>query len=446
MTTAMDAKPALDESLDDDTRAQREALRAKLMRPGYQNLVLALVVIGFTLNFLDRQVLIILMQPLKEELGLSDSTLGLLSGLSFALFYATFGIPIARFADRGSRRLVMALSIGVWSAATAVCGLAQNVVQLFVARMFVGVGEAGFTPTGLALIADYFPNSKRGFVTGIVTMGPMFGMMLGLIVGGWAAIEFGWRTTFMLVGLPGVVFALVFWLVVKEPWRGMADGKLSTVVDTPPPMAATVSLLLKNRAYLFLILGAAMSAFSFYGVSTWVPSFFARSHGLDPQAIGLRLGPVIGIVGGVGTLAGGWFMDRLSARDPRWSVCLPALTSVVTLPFLVGVLLVPSTSAAIAFYAMTCFTSVIYIAPVYVMIQKVVPVEIRVTATAWCMLVVNIIGLGLGPQSIGIVSDLLAPALAGESLRYALLIVGTSFLAPAIFYLLAGRALKLRPA
>jgi MFS family permease len=424
----------------DDSTVNTAAAKS-LLRPAYRNYVVAMLTIGFTLNFLDRQVMSILMQPIKVEMHLSDTALGFLSGLAFAIFYATLGIPVSRFADRGSRRGVMALSMAVWSLATAVCCITRNFTQLFMARIGVGVGEAGFTPSGLAMIADYFPRSQRGLATGIINTGPMFGMMLGLIIGGWAASAYGWRAAFAFAGIPGLAFAALFWMTVREPWRGMADGAAPEAY-VHYTAGASMAILWRNRTYCLLVLGAAMSAAGLYGLSTWMPSFLARSYGLQPRQIGSTLGPLIGIVGGLGMLAGGYLTDKLGRRDERWHFWMPAIASVLSLPAASAALLAGSAPVAIGLYAIAYFLNVLWVAPTFVAIQALVPATIRVTATAWKLLFTNLIGLGLGPQLVGVASDLLAKNAGSESLRYAMLLCVCSLLIPTVLYLTAANSMK----
>lgn len=430
-----------DASLENAVLSDEESiLRERLMRPAYRSAVLGLIVVGFALNFLDRQILSILMQPIKEDLQLSDTALGFLSGLAFALFYATVGIPVSRIADRGSRRAVMSVSMAVWSAATAVCGVAQNFWQLFLARVGVGIGEAGFTPSGLTMVSDYFPKHRRSTAIGIVNTGPMFGTMLGFLIGGWAATEYGWRAAFLIAGLPGVIFALLFWLVVREPWRGMADGMRSTP-PSQPPMLATLRIFWKSNSYRYLLVGASLSAFGLYGVSLWMPSFLARSHGMTPAEIGSVLGPLIGFVGAAGMVSGGYLTDRLSRLDERWAFWMPAGASIVCVPLYAAGLTVTGGQTAMLFYAAGYFASVLWVAPTFSIVQQLMPPATRVTAIAWKLLATNLIGLGLGPQLVGVASDLLEPSYGIESLRYAMLLSSIGLIAPAVFYTLAARTL-----
>lgn len=403
--------------------------------------MLFLVVIGFALNFLDRQILSILMQPIKEELLISDTALGFLSGLAFAIFYALMGVPLARVADRGSRRTIMAISMAFWSAATALCGMAQNFVQLLLARFGVGVGEAGFTPAGMSLLSDYFPKDKRGTALGFVNTGPMIGTMLGLIIGGVALETLGWRGAFMIAGLPGILFAIVFYLTVKEPWRGMADG-VRAAPKPQPPFWRGVGSLWVNRSYRYLALGSAMSAFGLYGLSIWMPSFLMRAHDMAPREVGFYLGPVIGVIGAAGMVAGGWLTDIVGKRHVGAPLLLPAIASVLAIPALIAALYAPTPQIAIGIYAIAYFLSVIWVAPTFSLIQSLMPLNMRATGTAWKLLLTNLIGLGLGPQAVGILSDVFGGTEDGHSLRLAMAIGAATLIIPAFLYAFGARFVR----
>lgn len=418
-----------------------DAETQKLLRPVYRNTVLALVAVGFALNFLDRQILTILMQPVKEELQISDTALGFLSGLAFALFYAVVGVPLARVADRRARRTIMAASMAVWSAATALCGLAQNFVQLALARFGVGIGEGGFTPAGMSLLSDYFPKDRRGTALGFVNIGPMIGTMLGLVIGGVALEALGWRGAFMVAGIPGVLFAGVFYLAVKEPWRGMADG-VRTAPKPQPDFWQSVGLLWVNRSYRYLALGSAMSAFGLYGLSTWMPSYLMRAHEMAPREVGLYLGPVMGGIGALGMIAGGWLSDLVGKRSAGGPLLLPAAASVLAIPLLLMTLYSPSPYVAVAIYAVAYFLCVIWVAPTFSLIQSLMPLNMRATGTAWKLLLTNLIGLGLGPQAVGVLSDLFGATTDGYSLRLAMMVGALTLLVPAALYTIGARYVR----
>lgn len=405
--------------------------------------VLTMVFIGFALNLFDRQIIGILLQPIKQEFHLSDTALGLLSGLAFALFYATLGIPIARLADRRSRRLIMTVSMALWSAMTALGGLAQNAVQLVLSRVGVGVGEAGFTPAAISLLADYYPKSKRILAMSVVNLGPVAGIMLGLMVGGWAAEALGWRGALLLAGAPGVVFALLFWCTVREPLRGRFDG--ATISSTQAGRAGAVVPAVPSPwrvpSYRWIVLGASFFSFGVFGASTWLPAMLERSYGVGPAAAGMMLGPLFGVAGAAGTLFGGWAAQVLARRDARWALWLPALAAVLCVPLVIAAFLSHVLYATVGLYAVAYGLSFIYMGPVFATVQTLVAPHGRATATAWMMFCVNLIGIGLGPQLVGVLSDLFNTAGTAEPLRYALAAVAVFFVVPAIAFVRAARTL-----
>jgi predicted MFS family arabinose efflux permease len=404
----------------------------------YRGYVLALVLIGFALNFVDRQIVSVLLQPIKNDLHLSDSALGFLSGLAFALFYATLGLPIARQTDKGSRRIIMSLSIAVWSLMTTLCGFVQNTLQLVLARFGVGIGEAGFTPAAMSILADYFPKEKRATAIAIANIGPMLGLLLGYLIGSVALRYVGWRGAFMVAGAPGLLFAAVFFLTVREPSRGMADG-LPPAPQSPPPLLRSIPALWSIRAYRFLIFACASLSFCSVGLSTWIPSFFVRSYGYLPSNIALILAPILGIGGALGIFLGGYFADRLSRRDPRWALWLPACAALIALPAAALTFVVHQPSVALALYGFTYFLASSYVAPAFSTIQVLVPLNARATATALVLFAVNLIGLGLGPQVVGILSDALTHQFGREALRTALALSSVLFVLPVVLFWASSR-------
>lgn len=405
----------------------------------YHRYVLMMVFIGFALNLFDRQIIGILLQPIKQEFHLSDTALGLLSGMAFALFYATLGIPIARLADVRSRRLVMAASMALWSAMTALGGMAQSAVQLVLSRIGVGVGEAGFTPAAISLLADYYPKDKRILAMSIVNLGPVAGIMLGLVVGGWAAEALGWRGALLLAGAPGVVFALLFWCTVREPLRGRFDGVTAAGhTDLAQPAARSPW---RVPSYRWIVLGAGFFSFGVFGASTWLPALLERSYGVGPAAAGMMLGPLFGIAGAVGTLFGGWAAQALSKRDVRWVLWLPALAAALCVPLVVAAFLSHVLYATVGLYAAAYCLSFIYMGPIFATVQTLVAPNGRATATAWMMFCVNLIGIGLGPQLVGVLSDLFNASGSAEPLRYALAVVAVFFVVPAIAFTRAARTM-----
>jgi predicted MFS family arabinose efflux permease len=295
-----------------------------------RNYVLGILVVVYTFNFIDRQILSILLESIKLDLKLSDTSLGLLTGFAFALFYATLGIPIAKYADYGNRRNLISIAIAVWSFMTALSGLAQNFFHLLFARIGVGVGEAGCSPPAHSMISDYFPANIRSTALGIYSLGIPFGIMFGLFAGGWINEYFGWRIAFFVVGIPGLFLAILFRYSVKEPIRGQAEGRSDT--KDQPTILETVKYLLKKKSFVHLAFGAALAAFVGYGAVTWLPSFFQRSYGMQTGEVGWYLGLILGIPGGIGIFLGGYLSDYFGSKDIRWYLWTVAIAMAITTP------------------------------------------------------------------------------------------------------------------
>jgi predicted MFS family arabinose efflux permease len=410
-----------------------------IFSPAARQYALGVLVVVYTFNFIDRQILSILLEPIKQELGLSDTALGLLTGFAFALFYATLGIPIARYADKGNRRNLVALALAIWSCMTALSGLAQNYWQLLAARIGVGVGEAGCSPPSHSMISDYFPANKRATALGIYSLGIPFGILFGFIAGGWLNEFFGWRVAFFVVGVPGLLLALVVRFSLREPPRGMAEGRTDT--GEQPGILETFSYLWNKRSFRHLAFGGALTAFVGYGIVTWVPSFLIRSHGMDTGEVGTWLGLILGIPGGIGIVLGGWMADRYGARDTRWYLWVVSVALILGAPFAFGVYLSDSPVWALIFLIMPVLLGNFYQATTFSQTQGLVTLRMRAVAAAILLFILNIIGLGAGPQAVGILSDLLNPAYGQESLRYSLLIFSFVNVWAAWHFYVAGKTL-----
>jgi predicted MFS family arabinose efflux permease len=406
---------------------------------GTRRYVLGVLVVVYTFNFIDRQILSILLEPIKQELGLSDTQLGLLSGFAFAAFYATLGIPIARYADRGNRRNLIALALAIWSGFTALSGMAANFWYLLVARIGVGVGEAGCSPPSHAMIADYYPVHRRATALGIYSLGIPVGILFGFLAGGWINEFFGWRTAFFVVGIPGILLAVLVRFTVREPPRGMAEGRTASVAQ--PSILETFRLLMTKRAFRHLSFGAALTAFVGYSYVTWIPSFLIRSHGLTTGEAGTWLGLILGIPGGMGIALGGYLADRFGSRDTRWYLWIVAVALLVGVPFAVAVFVAGSAFWALVLLSVPIMLGNFYQATTFSQTQGLVGLRMRAVAAAVLLFIVNIIGLGAGPQAVGVLSDLLASHYGNESLRYALLIVSFVNIWAALHYFLGGRRL-----
>ena len=408
--------------------------------PAVRNYALGVLVVVYTFNFIDRQILSILLEPIKQDLGLSDTALGMLTGFAFALFYATLGIPIARLADRGNRRNIIAWSLTIWSAMTALSGIAQNFWHLLIARIGVGVGEAGCSPPAHSMIADYFPAENRATALGIYSLGIPVGILFGFIAGGWLNEFFGWRVAFFVVGVPGILLALLVRWSLREPDRGMAEGRQANADQ--PGIMETFTYLYQKPSFRHMAIGGGLTAFVGYGIVTWVPSFLIRSYGMDTGEVGTYLGLILGIPGGIGIALGGYLADRYGAKDTRWYLWVVTVALLVAVPITVGVYLSSSATASLLFLILPVLLGNFYQATTFSQAQGLVPLRMRAVAAAVLLFILNIIGLGAGPQMVGVVSDLLAPTYGDESLRYALLALSFVNIWAAYHYYLAGKTLK----
>lgn len=406
----------------------------------HRGYVLGLLLVVYVVNFIDRSIVNILLQPIKEEFQPSDTALGFLSGVAFAIFYATLGLPIARWADRGVRRDIVALALLVWSGMTVLCGLARSFPQLVLARIGVGVGEAGCSPPAHSILSDYYPPEKRGTAFAIYALGIPIGTAFGFLLGGWMTQTLGWRAAFMLVGLPGLVLAVVVRLTLREPPRGLSEARRDT--GPAPELGQVIRSMWRLASFRHLAAAATLHAFVGYGVAAWNAAFLMRSHGLSIGEVGTWLASIGIVFGGLGTFLGGYLADRLAPRDVRWALWVPGISTLIAVPFAVAFYLWPDVRAALAFAGIPVFFGAMYLGPTFSITQALAPLRMRAVASAFMLFLLNLIGLGLGPQIVGIASDLLAPRLAGESLRGALsLVVILNFWSSA-HYFLGARTLR----
>ena len=376
----------------------------------------------YVFNFIDRQILAILLPAIKAEFGVDDWVLGFLAGSAFALFYATLGVPIALLADRWNRRNLIAISLSIWSAMTALSGIAANVFQLAMARVGVGVGEAGYAPPAHSMIADYYPPEKRATAMGVFTLGISIGIMIAYLGGGWMAQNIGWRQAFLVVGIPGIILALVFRFTVREPRRGMSDGKVDD--GEKFGVLAVARFLLQRKSFVHMSLGAGLSSFNAYAVLSFFPSFLERSHGMDLQQIGASLGIIIGVSTGLGFVGGGYFADKIGSKNRRLSLQAVAAALLLGWVFVFPLYLLNSPYLVIGIFFLPSTLSNVYLPTTFAQTQSLVSLRMRAVASAILLFVINIIGLGLGPQAAGILSDYLAGAQGVDSLRYSLLAIG----------------------
>jgi MFS family permease len=415
------------------------AIAARAVTLGYRSYVLVVLVIVYTFNFIDRQIVGILAVPIKAELHLSDSQLGLMGGLAFALFYTFLGIPIARLADRISRTGIMTAALALWSLMTALCGFTQSFAQLFMARVGVGVGEAGGVAPAYSLICDYFPTKERARALSVYSFGIPIGAALGIVLGGYITSVVNWRMAFFIVGLAGLVLTPLLKFTVREPVRGALDPVPAAA--RAPTLLEVMAVLARKASFWGLSLGAASASMMGYGLFFWAPSFLVRSFHLTLLHASLGFGALVLVGGLIGIWFGGVLADRYGEKHRAMYAYIPAMAFLATLPFYAAGVL--STTLWISFAVLLVPTALglVWLGPVLAAVQHLVPGNMRATASALFLFINNLIGIGLGTTLIGVVSDLTRARFGAESLRYAIL-AGTGFyLLAALLLFFAGRKL-----
>lgn len=401
---------------------------------------LFILLVVYTFNFIDRQIVGILAIPIKADLGLSDTQLGLMGGLAFALLYSGLGIPIAMLADRFSRTGIITIALAVWSGMTALCGLANNFWQLFLARVGVGIGEAGGVAPAHSLISDYFPSHQRARALSVYSFGVPIGSALGIVFGGVIATMIDWRVAFFAVGLAGVALAPVFRLTVTEPPRGGMDRPREQA--PAPGFRLILRTLARKPSFWLLSFGAACASMVGYGLFFWLPSFFVRSYGITLLEASLYFGAIVLLGGVAGIWAGGWLSDRFGqAKRSRYAL-FPAIAFLGTLPCYLIAILSPSLVLAFVVLLVPTGLGLVWLGPVFAAIQHLVRPDMRATAAASFLFINNLIGIGVGTWAIGALSDFLQAQHGAESLRYSIL-AGTGFyVVAAALFLLAARWLQ----
>lgn len=402
---------------------------------GYRGIVLGMLLLVYTFNFIDRQILGILAGPIKAELQLSDTQLGLLGGIAFALLYSTVAVPLAWLADRTSRTWVITISLVAWSGFTALCGVATSFWQLFLARLGVGVGEAGGVAPSYAVIADYFPPEKRARALSIYSLGIPLGSAAGVLFGGYVATLVDWRTAFIAVGLTGIAIAPLFRLVVKEPQRTVP------AVDAVP-VGQVFPILAAKKAFWLLAFGAASSSTLGYGMAFWLPSLLQRSFGLDLVQTSQFYGAVLLLGGVAGVLLGGILGDRLGRGDRAAYARVPAIAFVLAVPLFAAAVMSSSATMAFIFALIPQALAYVWLGPVISAVQHLVPANMRATASASFLLINNLVGIGGGTFILGALSDSLTKSYGDEALRYAMLIGLGFYLLAALFMWLASKPLR----
>ena len=410
-----------------------------------RTLTLLLLTLVYFFSYMDRYILAILLELIKKDLTLSDAQLGMLSGLAFAIFYAGLGIPVARLADCTNRRNIIAIALALWSGMTALCGLAQSFLQLLVFRIGVGVGEAGSSPPSHSIIADLYPPEKRASAMAVYATGVVLGGGFGTMIGGTIASYFGWRWAMILVGIPGVVLAIVVRLFVVEPKRGLSDAQIAQDHERMPSAWDAFVGMWRNGPAFHLVIAVTLTSLIGYALTAFGPSYLQRSLGFSIRQVALIVAPIAAIVGAFSGIVGGkladWVSQRWGIHAQSWMV---AILKCCALPFTLLFYLTGSPTVAIITYAFQCLFASSYLGPTFALIQGLAPLRVRAMWAAVTLLVINLIGLGLGPLLIGVISDALRPSLGAESLRWAMVIMAAVTPWAIFHYWRAGVLLKRR--
>ncbi|GEO00519.1 MFS transporter [Novosphingobium sediminis] len=399
-------------------------------------LVLAVLLVVYVFNFLDRQIVNILAEPIRRDLGLSDTQIGLMTGIAFAAFYTFLGIPIARFADKPSTNRVglIAGALIVWSGMTALCGQAQSFLQLLLARIGVGVGEAGCSPAAHSLIADLAPPEKRASAMAIYALGIPVGTLLGMLIGGFLADTYGWRAAFVVVGLPGILLAGAVMLLLRDPRSAAAVRAASTAQPRTLSNREALAEILGSRAYVLLVAAGSAAAFLSYGKATWTTIFFQRTHGLSAGETGFWFGIWGGIAAIIGTFAGGWLADRFGKVNRQHVLTAPAIGFALAVPLAIASYFMTDWRWALALLMIPTLLNSLYYGPCFSSAQGLVKPEARAMASAVLLFSQNLIGLGLGPLFFGMLSDWIKPVAGDESVRWVLYGAAVIGFVPAWFF------------
>lgn len=384
-----------------------------------RRIALTMLFLVGTINFVDRQLLSILVEPVRAELDFTDTQFGLLTGLAFALFYAAMGVPVAMLADRWNRIKLIGIACVVYSGFTMACGMVSNFWQLALMRFGVGAGEAGGTAPSLSVLADYYPPAERPFAIGLLTLNGPFGVFVGAAFGAWAAANIGWRGAFMVIGAIGIAFVPIMLWLVREPARGQMDRE--KMADEAIPFSQSLAMFIRRRSLRLLLIGSALAAFVSYGMLNWIPAFLMRTQKMPLEAMATYYAPAAGITFGIGILGGGWLVSQRAKISPRAYGSIPALASLLLIPTFIMALMADSWQMSLALLLIPMAACTVYVPPALALVQNLTPPRSRATAAALLLLVFNIVGLGLGPVFTGVLSDMLKPSLGDDSLRWALM-------------------------
>jgi MFS family permease len=411
-----------------------EIVAAPSMRRYY---VLAVLTLVYALNFLDRTIFNVLIEPIKKEFLLNDTTMGLLAGFGFVLFYSVLGIPIAHAADRFNRRNIVAAAFAFWSAMTFLCGAATSVATLALARIGVGIGESAGTPASQSLVSDLFGKDERPRALGIYAVGTYLGVFLGYFLGGFVNQHYGWRMAFFAAGLPGMALAAVLWLTISEPKRGaMAE------TFAPEPIGPTLRFLASQKSFVIVLIGFCLTTYTNYATSVWIPPFLARVHHLTSAEIGTYAGTFKGLAGMAGTLLGGLVVAQISRGDDRWKLWAPAIMSALAGPVFAVCMLASSFTVMIAALAATSFLVGFHLGPIFAIAQTVAKPSMRALAAAIALLTATGFGQGIGPLTVGIINDALKGEYGTDAIRYSLLSASITTMLGALLFVWAARTIR----
>lgn len=404
--------------------------------------VLGILLLAYIFNFIDRQIIGVLAIPIKAELQLSDTQLSLMGGIAFALFYSGIAIPVAWLADRKNRVNIIAASVALWSLFTALCGLAQNFWHLFLARMGVGIGEAGGVAPSYALISDYFPPERRARALAFFSLGIPIGSALGVFFGGWIASNLDWRSAFIIVGLAGLPAALLVKLAIREPVRGGFDSADASASPPAPPFGTVFRTMAAKPSFWLLSFGAASGSILGYGLIFWLPSFFKRSFGLELMEVSYFYGSIVLVGGVIGTWLGGWFADRAGRANPGIYALIPAICFVLAAPIFAMGLFAPSLTIGWLLFVVGQALALAWLGPVINAVQHIVPPNMRATASASFLFINNLIGIGFGIFFLGFMSDSMNAAYGDDALKYSILYGLGFYVLSALLYFIAASRLK----
>jgi len=417
-----------------ETVAPADVAATRFSRRHY---ALALLTVVYALNFLDRTIFNVLIEPIKKEFALNDTTMGLLAGFGFVLFYSLLGIPIARAADRLNRRNIVAAAFAFWSAMTFLCGMASSVGMLALARIGVGIGESAGTPASQSMVADLFDKNDRPRALGVFAIGTYLGVFLGYFIGGYVNQHYGWRTAFFSAGLPGIALAVILWLTVAEPKRGA-----NAETFAPEPIGPTLGFLATQRTFVIVLIGFCLTTYTNYATAAWIPPFLARVHHLSSAEIGTYAGTFKGLFGMAGTLAGGLVVAQISRRDDRWKLWAPAITSGLAGPVFSVCMLTSDFTTMVTALAATSFLVGFHLGPIFAIAQTVARPSMRALSSAIILLTATCFGQGVGPLAVGIINDALKNDYGANAVRYSLLSAAVTTTLGALLFVWAASSIR----